>query len=450
MNEGAILRKLTETNIWRRGPGWEQNDRDLKYLSHISFGYEPHPLADIVPGGLYVLRGPRRVGKSVETKRAISDLIRQGVDPRRILHFTCEELSRGDLSRLVRTGRGSLGAGVAESRYWFLDEITSVPEWPQAIKNLRDTTAFSDDCVVLTGSSAKDLDDATKALAGRRGTASPSDRILMPMSFRAFAAAISHVDLPKLPAFAPRSLFEPGTDGALYELLPWLDDLATAWELYLVLGGFPRAVADFLAKGDVQADFIDTLWDIIHGDALKATSMEAAAVNNLLVRLTKNLASPLNMSQVALEIGVERNDTAKSRVNALVQAFFVWPCHQLGQHNLPKLNAQSKYYFTDPLLARIANARLPQAPLPDSSQISEQQIGFTLLGALEKEYPGIFADFTSVMYLRTEHNKEVDFVGPLLGNIGVEGKYVDERWRRESLTVKSQFPHGILSCSFDL
>jgi predicted AAA+ superfamily ATPase len=173
--------------------------------------------------------------------------------------------------------------------------------------------------------------------------------------------------------------------------------------------------------------------------------MEAVAAHNLLVRLTKNLGSPLNMTEAASEIGVERSETAKGRVNALVQAYLVWPCHQRGQHNLPNLDAQSKYYFTDALLGRIANYRLPQSPLPDSSQVSEQQIGVAVLRKLEADNPGTFADFTSVMYMRTATRKEVDFVGPLLGTIGIEGKYVDERWKRESLTVAAQFSHGVLA-----
>jgi predicted AAA+ superfamily ATPase len=334
---------------------------------------------------------------------------------------------------------------VTEPRYWFLDEITSVRGWPAAIKNLRDTTDFADDCVVLTGSSAKDLDDATKELAGRRGPAKRSDRTLLPMNFRAFASAIGLANLPALPSIQVSDLMEPETADALHELLPWMSDLASAWELHLVVGGYPRAVSDQLEKGDVQADFITDLWDVIHGDALKAVSMEAAAAHNLLVRLTKNLASPVNMTEIAGEIGVERGETAKGRVNALVESYLAWPCHKLGQHNLPNLDAQSKYYFTDPLLARIANYRLSQSPRADSSAISEQQIGLALLRGIEVERPGMFADFTSVMYARTSTKKEVDFVGHALGHLGVEGKYVDDKWRQEGLTVKAQFGRGILA-----
>ncbi len=202
----------------------------------------------------------------------------------------------------------------------------------------------------------------------------------------------------------------------------------------------------------MQPDFVTSLWDVIHGDALRSTGMEAAAAHALLVRLTKNLGSPVNMTEVASDIGVGRSETARGRVNALVQSYLAWPCHQRGPHKLPNVTTQSKYYFTDPLIARIANYRFPQSPPPDASQISEQQLGFTIVRRLERDHPGTYADFTSVMHARTSARKEVDFVGPLLGNLGIEGKYVDDRWRQEALTVRSQFPRGVLATRsiFDL
>lgn len=66
-------------------------------------------------------------------------------------------------------------------RYWMIDEITTCEgAWWSAVKNLRDNTAFRDDCVVLTGSSNSGLDEAIKALAGRRGDVGSPDRALLP------------------------------------------------------------------------------------------------------------------------------------------------------------------------------------------------------------------------------------------------------------------------------
>jgi len=444
MNEGQLTRALAAGNAWWRDPEWERDDRDLRPLAATTLDYEPSPLADVVPDGLYVLRGPRRVGKSVEAKRAIAQLIRRGVQPRSIVHFACDELGRGDLQRLVSAGREVLTRGMEGARYWFLDEITSVPAWPEAVKWLRDNTAFGEDCVVLTGSSARNLTDAQKQLAGRLGSAGRSDRLLLPMGFRRFARTMGLGELPQPDPVRARDFMSSDVDAALTELLAWLDQLLSAWELYLRIGGFPRAVSDQLAHGDVQADFIRALWDVTAGEAVRGADTTPAQVQAMLGRLTRSLTSPLAVESLRKDIGVDSPHTAKARLQDLVFAYLAWPCHQRNG-NGPKLSAQSKYYFIDPLMARLASLR-GSGPLaePDVSALSEQQLGIELLRNVEREQPGSYEHFSDVMYQKTA-GKEVDFCGPRLGQLGFEGKYVDSGWRQEALTVRSAFGAGVLA-----
>jgi len=444
MNEGQLTRALTAGNAWWREPRWERDDRDLRPLAATTLDYEPSPLSDIVPNGLYVLRGPRRVGKSLETKRAISRLIQQGVEPRSIIHFACDELGRGDLQRLVNAGREVLTRGLAGARYWFLDEITSVPAWPEAIKWLRDNTAFGEDCVVLTGSSAGDLSDSQKQLAGRLGSAGDSDRLLLPMGFRRFARAMGLDGLPQPDPVRARDFMTAAVDTACTELLPWLDTLLSTWELYLRVGGFPRAVADQLAHGDVQEDFMRALWDVSAGEAIRGSRTTPAQVQAMLGRLTRSLSNPLAIESLRKDMGVDSPHTAKARLQDLVFAYLAWPCHQ-RDGNGPKLSAQSKYYFIDPLMARLAPLRSAGSIAEaDASAISEQQLGIELLRNMEREQPGSYAHFSDVMYQKTS-GKEVDFCGPRIGKQGFEGKYVDSGWKREALTVRSAFGAGVLA-----
>jgi uncharacterized protein len=444
MNEGQLARALTGGNAWWRDDRWERDDRDLRRAAESDLQYRPAPLDDIVAPGVYVLRGPRRVGKSLEIKRAIKALIDSDVSARRIIHFACDELERGDLRRLVTAARDTLTRGVKEPRYWFLDEITSVPGWPEAIKWLRDNTQLGDDCVVLTGSSARDLADAQKQLAGRLGPAEPSDRLLLPMSFRSFATAIGVSNLPEPEPVPPRDFIARSVDSALSELTPWLDELLSTWELYLRIGGFPRAISDYLAEGDVRAEFLKTLWDVVAGEAIRGAGATPAQVLALLGRINRSLTSPMSLESVRSDMGLGSPHTARERLNDLVFAYLTWPCHQRSAAQ-PKLGAQSKYYFIDPLLARIAAERSHGATAEaDMSALTEQQLGIELLRSLEREEPGGFVQFTDVMYLKTS-GKEVDFTGPRFGALGFEGKYVDKNWRREALTVRSQFGAGVLA-----
>ncbi len=265
------------------------------------------------------------------------------MEPRSIIHFACDELGRGDLQRLVTAGREVLTRGMEGERYWFLDEITSVPAWPEAIKWLRDNTAFGDDCVVLTGSSARDLADAQKQLAGRLGGQGHSDRLLLPMGFRRFVQAVGSEELPRPDSVSARDFMSPEVDAAFTRLLPWLDVLLSTWELYLRVGGFPRAVSDQLAHGDVREDFLRARWDVTAGEALRGAGTSPAQVQAMLVRLTRSLSSPLAIESLRGAIGVESHHTAKARLQDLVFAYLAWPCHR-REGNTPKLSAQSKYW----------------------------------------------------------------------------------------------------------
>ena len=127
---------LALTGWWSKPRSWVLGDRDLRQAARAPFDYSANVLDDLRPGGLYLLRGPRRVGKSVEVKKTIKRLIGEGRDPRCIVHFAADGLSAADLRRIARvTDELTPPDG---RRFWFFDEITSVADgWPAAIKWLR-------------------------------------------------------------------------------------------------------------------------------------------------------------------------------------------------------------------------------------------------------------------------------------------------------------------------
>lgn len=165
----------------------------------------------------------------------------------------------------------------------------------------------------------------------------------------------------------------------------------------------------------------------------------------LLRRLTRNLASPVNMTALAEDIGVGSHSTARRRVKDLIDSYCAWPCHQRGDGQLPNLAAQEKIYFVDPLLARLSHLRADQ-PEPDASQVSEQQIGMALTLNLAAGDAGRYADFSAVMYAKSRTGREVDFCGRQLGSVSFEAKYTDRNLARETQTMRSAFGgRGVLA-----
>jgi len=91
------------TNLWWRDSNWASRGRDLRRATSAPFVYRPQVLADVRAGGLYLLLGPRRVGKSVEIKRAVETLMSRGVTPRHIFHAACDGWRDGNLHSLIKS-----------------------------------------------------------------------------------------------------------------------------------------------------------------------------------------------------------------------------------------------------------------------------------------------------------------------------------------------------------
>jgi predicted AAA+ superfamily ATPase len=443
MNDHALSRMLAEQSPWRTGRrGWEQDDADMRSALRLPLEYEPAPLADIRPPGLYVLRGPRRVGKSLEIKRAIARLLSGGADGRLIFFCSCDGLSPQDLRRLV-AAMHSRTRTVDGARYWFLDEVTAVTGWSKVIKGLRDQDAtFREACVVLSGSSARDLRDATDDLADRRDGVVDSDRLLRPMGFRAFCSALGGLGGLPDATIRPTDFLTRKAAEAVYELEPWAPALDDAWQLHLEIGGFPRAVGEFLRSGGIETGFIDGLWHVVTGDALRNTTMSEAEIAVLLDRLARNLCSPVNASAVASDVGLRDGDRVNDRINDLVSNFLAWRCYRL-RSGVPNPAAQRKIYFIDPLIAQLAHRRNPNFDSPDLSKLTQQQIGLALVSAVSQANPTAFVEADRVMYERTANDAEIDFAGPALG-IPFECKYTDAAWRREAQTMHARYGRGVM------
>jgi hypothetical protein len=213
-------------------------------------------------------------------------------------------------------------------RWGFWEEITSVGRgWSSVIKDLRDDTPVRRDAVVLTGSNSRELRDATKNFAGRRGPATGrSDRLLMPIPFRDFCQLIGGLDsLPDISPIRPREMMGRQAREAIEELSFWSSHIVDAWELYLRCGGFPRAVGDFLQSGDVTPGFVQDLWDVVRGEAIRATSLSDADLLNLLARIPSERhrayeppdISKLSQQQLGLALALAEAD---GRADAFVAA----------------------------------------------------------------------------------------------------------------------------------
>ncbi len=207
-------------------------------------------------------------------------------------------------------------------------------------------------------------------------------------------------------------------------------------------GGFPRAVGEMVGSGSVSDGFLQGLWDVVLGDAMRASTMSEADVAALLDRLVANLCSPTNVSRIARDIGLSGHQATTNRIEDLVRAFLAWRCHRI-RDDRPDTAAQRKLYFVDPLIAQLAHRRNPSFPAPEAAKLTQQQIGLALARAISLQGPAAFVQTDRVMYERTHTGAEIDFVGPDL-EIPFECKYTDSNWRKEALTMKARHGRGVM------
>jgi len=335
---------------------------------------------------------------------------------------------------MVRRGAATWLQGPPGERLWVIDEITGVRgAWPEHVKRLRDSDpGFSADTVVLTGSSASRFDEARKLLAGRRN-AEGSDRVLFQMGFLSVARALG-VDLPDAPGWRVADLGDlEAVEAAVSHYRAWIPALVDAWDHYLEVGGYPQAVAaELLGPGGGETALTEALLDVIHGDAFEGSGLTQTQTEAVLRSLSSSLGSLFSVQGLAAAAGMAFA-TAEKRLDALRRAFVAFPVHR-EQGLAPKPQSQSKWYFTDPCLARLAAAFGAGTP-PDATARSEQQLAVTLLRALEEEAPGAAIRHDRLLYYRSRTGAEIDFVSPSFASTCVESKFVDRGWGRAFQTL---------------
>jgi predicted AAA+ superfamily ATPase len=451
------LAALRRQNPWWREGDWERQDRLLTAAAQAPFSYDPRPLAGVAPGNVFTLLGPRRVGKSTAVKVAIRELIEAGYPPQRIVYYSCDLLEHArELAGLLtgvydEASDGGLLAGPDRPFYIFLDEVQGIPGWQQAIKSLHDTHRLAADCVVLTGSSSRDLRTGSDLLPGRRGRTLDRDRRLLPMSFRAFAQALAPDVLLPDAGFTPLDLVEAHrADSPVRKALERprvtaaLGDLVDLFEQYARVGGFPGAVADYARTRDVQASTLLEMWDVVRGDLNRYYQVRDPTIPlKVLERLALNLASPVSWQKVAREADVDVK-TVQAYVELFSDAHLFLVVHRWEQGTFAR-RADKKVYPLDPLVAHLAavvNGRDRFAP--DPTRAVESLLAVGLFRATEAETFAAFGVQQGVLYYRTSTNREIDF---LVGSSRApfESKYADSVDRRDVQVMEQAFGRGVLA-----
>lgn len=238
------------TNLWRANPWWAGHAMRTvppfrrAFTMHVSTALR-HGLTRVV-----AVRGPRQVGKTTAQEQLISSLLQEKVRPKHILRVQFDELPSlsmvaEPILRIVDwyekcVLERSLNDVAQEGRaaFIFLDEVQNVTDWAVQLKHLVDLT---DVHVLVTGSSALQLEDGTDSLAGRVktidvGTLSLSE-IARVRSDQTLPTVLG--DASNLPHLADRQIWEDlVSQGRAHRAVR-----DHAFEAFSTYGGYPLAHA---------------------------------------------------------------------------------------------------------------------------------------------------------------------------------------------------------------
>lgn len=169
---GALELSLRRMNPWWEGKPMPVLPPHRRHLVHQIRRRLSSRIAPIV-----VVRGARQIGKTTSQMHVLSDLLSEGVAPRRIFRVQFDDIAALDtlgddpILRLVDWfERAILGktlnqaARDQEPTFLFFDEVQNLSSWAPQLKSLVDSSTTQ---VVVTGSSALRLELGRDSLAGR-------------------------------------------------------------------------------------------------------------------------------------------------------------------------------------------------------------------------------------------------------------------------------------------
>ncbi len=265
-------RFLINHNPWWNSDFKRENDPDLFKLLNKKFIRSVDWFNDL-ESGIYILRGPRQVGKTTAIKQKIFELIEKE-EPANIFYFNATNYSNKDLG-LILTNFLSLNK---QMKYIFIDEISYVDNLSKLIKSLTDLGFFAEKTVVLTGSNTLDMRYEYETLPGRTGH---GKRIVAkPMNFKEYIAQVynyNEVDSKKM--------------------FTKIDFLNSKLEEFILTGGLPAVINEYLTTGKINDDVYDIYIKWILGD-IEKYRFNANTAKLLLRKIVETIGSKVSWETI--------------------------------------------------------------------------------------------------------------------------------------------------------
>ena len=381
----------------------------LSYYKNAKFKRDYKNAFDFNSDGIYILRGPRQIGKSTMMKVAIMELIKKE-ERKSILFLPLDTVTDYKTLRDVLFDYLQY-AKDEKKRYVFLDEISMVDQWQRAIKELRDNTIYKGDFFILSGSSAWDIKRSSERLPGRKGKVK-SDVLLFPMNFsenydNLTESKENKIILDDILYLKKDSEFKLKVESRKVEIL---------FQQYINTGGIP-SVIDAFQTGESLKYFYDILWDVIIGD-IEKQGLSRSRLLEILRFCAERISNRFSWNSCASSIGMDTK-TFQKYIDVLAYNYSVSVFKSLDKNTLfPREKKQKKMFFYDLFLIKTLENKL--GINSSNAAIIENIVAINLLYKYGKNLENGLKDYYGVGYWYSKEGKEIDF---LVDGIPIELKY---------------------------
>lgn len=306
------------------------------------------------------------MGKTTLIKLQIKQKMDGGVSPYSIMYYAFDvDTSPKDLVNIVKEYLDGIRRLRKNDRcYIFLDEVSAVKDWQRGIKRLWDQGRLANCTVVATGSNTIDIKTSSEKMPGRRGASNDVlDKIMLPMKFSEFVAAIDSDAKDLLEAHnlvsarVRHDLLMRMLDLSLdiEKLQPYVPMLNRHLRDYLLTGGIPRVVNEYLGTGMVGEDTFATYLDAILSD-LQSLNRNQSTFKQLVRSVIKAIGSTSSWRSLQKGTDIGSPATVSSYVDTLQNMFVLSVFYRYSVESKRGLfQKDKKIYLHDPFYFHVLN-----------------------------------------------------------------------------------------------
>lgn len=362
-----------------------------------------------------ILSGARRVGKTTILYQMIEELLKKGVNAKKILYLSYDHpllkfCAPDEIMSIYETN-----VSPEEEAYLFFDEIQYANDWEMWLKVFYDTKPGWR--IVATGSASPDLTQGASESGVGRWSVIP----VPTLSFYEYCEIVRVEDRPKLDGNIRPTGLVSLKDTDLNELLNSLTPLQKHFHRYLTVGGFPELAIsrdDFYAQRMLREDVVDKV--------LKRDIPSLFSIRNIMVLekvflyLCFNSANIINITTMSKELENTSAATISNYIQFLEQANLIYISEPVNLDGKKVLKVKPKIYIAD---AAIRNAVL----MLDNVLTDPEEMGIMVETSVYKHLAVFYyRSNTRVGYYRKVggNEKEIDVVVEFpQGKILTEVKY---------------------------